>query len=338
MKRAWILFFLVVASIGPLAVGAPVPTETTVFAAPESSTGAFQDASSFVAEQQRFSDTLSRKLSTQELAQLRDSLPPYWTVQTEDGPFEISTQEFKEQLGTGKSDGAKVWIDHLLQESRGYSQAATPSHSDPKESRAELDRILADSEFAAVHPPSWWDLFHQRLSAWVERMLLKLFGGMARYPIGGQILFWVVVVAGVGFIAMWLFRFLSSRDRMAELEGSEIVSASRTWQEWIRLTREAAARGAFREAIHAGYWAGITRLEDAGIVPKDRTKTPREYLRLVTAAQASQVSGAKQPTYREPLADLTSRFERCWYANRGASRDDYQETLRHLEAMGCQLE
>ena len=102
------------------------------------------------------------------------------------------------------------------------------------------------------------------------------------------------------------------------------------------MAREAAARKDFREAVHSAYWSGISRLEDTGVVPKDRTKTPREYLRLVAAASEHEL--AQRPIYRAPLEELTKRLERIWYANRGAGPEDFVETLKQLEAMGCQLE
>jgi hypothetical protein len=165
---------------------------------------------------------------------------------------------------------------------------------------------------------------------------MRLFGGIGRHPIGGAILFWFIMVAGVGAIALWMFRFFASRDRLDSLPPSQSVHASRTWQEWIRASREAAHRGDFREAVHSAYWAGIVRLEDTGAVPRDRTKTPREYLRLVTDPLAGELPS--DPSPREPLAALTSRFERTWYANRGAGPEDFRESLRQLEALGCQLE
>ena len=42
--------------------------------------------------------------------------------------------------------------------------------------------------------------------------------------------------------------------------------------------------------------------------------------------------------HREPLAALTARLEKVWYANRGARPEDYQDSLRQLEALGCPLE
>jgi hypothetical protein len=339
MKRAWAFLFEVAATVGLSVVGARAQTQIMVqepaSGAKNSASGTY-DVDGFIAEQQRLSEILSKKPSGEEMGRLRDALPAYWTVRTQDGSYTISSEYLKVQLLSGKSDDAKLWVDHVTGEARGYSEALLRVKKTTGDAHRELEKILGGSEFAAVHPPSAWDLFRQRLSAWLLRMLGKLFGGMARNPIGGEILFWLIVVAGVGFIALWVFRFLASRERMEAMPRSEIVNASRTWQEWMRMAREAAARNDFREAVHAAYWAGIARLEDAGVVPKDRTKTPREYLRLVTAPPGELM--AARPMYREPLAELTKRLERIWYANRGAGPEDYQQTLQQLEAMGCQLE
>src|SRR6202030_212073 len=111
------------------------------------------------------------------------------------------------------------------------------------------------------------------------------------------------------------------------------------WQEWIHAAREAAARGDFREAVHSAYWAGISRLEETGVLPRDRTKTPREYLQLIDARPlAAELDSHAAQDYKKPLAALTSRLERIWYANRLARLEDFDDTLRHLEALGCSLE
>lgn len=291
------------------------------------------DAPSFAAELHRLSDALGKNPSPQEMTALRDSLPKQWNVKTPDGSYSVSSEFLRDKLTAGPSGAAKVWVDHLAMETESYS---VPRPSASGNAKAELQQILAGAEFAGVHPPSAWDLFRQRLAAWLERFLLRIFGGLARYPIGGQILFWVAMVLGVGFIALWLFRFLVRRDRLDSLPPSEVFTASRTWQEWIRAAREAASRNDFREAVHSAYWAGIVRLEEMGVVPRDRTKTPREYLRI--ASEPSPEGIAPSPAYREPLAALTTRLERIWYANRGAGADDFRDTLRQLEALGCQLE
>lgn len=290
------------------------------------------DRSSFTAELRRIEGILKRKPSNNEMVALRDSLPRRWNVATPEGPFSISSEPLRDQLTSLSSEKAQAWVNHLEQEVEFSAQPASGS----SKAREELDHTLARSEFAAVKPPSAWDLFRQRLYAWIEGMLLKLLGGASKHPIGGQFLFWLLIVAAVGVVAMWVFRFFSSRDRGSALAPSTDVTAVRTWQEWIRDAREAANRGDFREAIHSGYWAGIARLEDLDVVPKDRTKTPREYLQLVVASADGPLT--PRSAHREPLTALTRGLERIWYANRGAGLEDFRESLRHLEALGCPLE
>ena len=289
------------------------------------------DRASFTVELRRITEILKKKPSKNEMAALRDSLPKRWTVSTPEGSFSISSEPLRNQLTSLSSEKAQAWVNRLEQEVEFSAQ----SFSGSSNAREELDHILARSEFATVKPPSAWELFRQRLAAWVERMLQKLLGGASRHPIGGQILFWVFIVAAVGFVAMWVFRFFATRDRGSALAPSTDVIAVRTWQEWIRAAREAANRGDFREAVHSAYWAGIARLEDLGVVPKDRTKTPREYLQFVVEPADGHPPEA---LHGEPLAALTKGLERIWYANRGAGVDDFRESLRHLEAMGCPLE
>jgi Domain of unknown function (DUF4129) len=330
MNRCLLCALLLIAtSRSPLAFGqaqSPATLDSTADVAR-------YDVASFTAELHRLSALLDEEPSVNEMTALRDALPRRWTVSTPEHTFTISSEPLRNQLTALSADKARVWVDRLAAELD--LSAASPAQSSGQ-AQAELQRILARPEFAAVRPPSAWELFRQRLAAWVGRMLMSLFGGMGRHPIGGKILFWFIIVAGVGAIALWMFRFLASRDRLDSLPPSQSVHASRTWQEWIRTSREAAHRGDFREAVHAAYWAGIVRLEDTGVVPRDRTKTPREYLRLVTDPLPGEV--LSYPSHREPLRVLTARFERTWYANRGAGPEDFSESLRQLEALGCQLE
>jgi hypothetical protein len=132
-----------------------------------------------------------------------------------------------------------------------------------------------------------------------------------------------------------VFRYISNRDNLNSFKAASSVVSSRSWQEWILAGRQAAKRGDFRDAVHSAYWAGIARLEEAGAVPRDRSRTPREYLHFVGQIRADI---AAPENYKAPLAALTSRLERIWYANRPAGSDDFSESLRELEALGCPLE
>ena len=290
------------------------------------------DVASFASELHRIATILKKKPSPQELAALRESLPERWKVSNAEGAYSIPSEPLREQLREGSSDKAKAWISHLAEELESSMKSSPRS----PQARTELARILARPEFGDVRPPNALELLRQRMAAWFERMLMKFFGGLTRYPIAGEILFWLLVIAAVGISAMLVLRFFASRDRVTALPAVHSVIAVITWQEWIRAAREAARLGNFREAIHCAYWGGIFRLEDLGVVPKDRTKTPREYLRMVVEPSAGQL--APSATHRESLKALTSEFEQVWYANRGVGIEDFRASLSHLEALGCSLE
>jgi hypothetical protein len=168
-------------------------------------------------------------------------------------------------------------------------------------------------------------------------MLNRLFENIGRHPLGAKLLFWLILFAVVGWLAMMLVRFWLGRGRLDELRSIGEVAFARSWQEWIRAAREAAARGDFREAVHSVYWAGIAHLEDDGTISRDRTRTPREHLQLVaeaaTAAAAPQVS-----RQRDSLAALTSLFERVWYGRGQADARDFETSMQQAEGLGCDLQ
>ena len=80
-----------------------------------------------------------------------------------------------------------------------------------------------------------------------------------------------------------------------------------------------------RAAIHAAYWAAIVRMEETKSLPEDRSRTPRESLRLI------QKESADYP----PLVRLTERFELVWYGYRSATDADWSDAMQQLETLGC---
>ncbi len=291
------------------------------------------DIASFRYELRRLAGALqSKPASKAATADLRASLPPSWTVRTPEQTYRIPTEPLRNLLLVSSSQQAQEWIEQLDSEMAG-SQVTTAFNS---EARPELDRILARKEFRGARPPGPMDELRKRITEWLGKLFLWIFGGILRHPLGGQILFWLLVVGGVTAVTLWVVRFLVSRDRLNALQPSPAIEATLSWQEWVRLAREAANRGDFREAVHAAYWAGIARLEDLSAVPKDRTKTPREYLKFVS--EPDFVVPNSQRSLQEPLKALTARLERIWYANRGAKLEDFHQSLLQLEALGCRLE
>jgi hypothetical protein len=195
--------------------------------------------------------------------------------------------------------------------------------------RATLAAILAAREYhAAVAKRSLGDRIREKIANWLNWIIGKLVAAGAKSK-------WIGTAAEIGFIVaictalVWFLIRLErqSRFRPASISlgmGSGAASA-RDWQLWLEDARAAAARGAWRDAIHLLYWASISRLESSGLWPADRARTPREYLALVSP-QSPQYVG---------LGALTRSFEGTWYAGRPATEDDFREAEELAAQLGA---
>jgi hypothetical protein len=304
----------------------------------------YSDAPSFAAELRRIGTAIERERPDPAgLATLRKNLPSHWELNASEHHYYISAEPLdgllreaeagkKTKTIIAKAEEAAEWAFDLASQVKAY--AAPPDGGDT-DVKAALDRILSRREFDAVKGPSALDLFRQRVIREILSLLDSIFERIGRYPMGSKVLFWLVILAVVVWLAVVLFRYWTRRAALEELQAPDAVAYIRTWQEWIQAAREAATRGDFREAVHSAYWAGISSLEDSQVVRKDRTRTPREYMRLVSNATQLAASGRKT---REALSSLTIVLEQVWYGRRPASNQDFADAIQSVEALGCQLQ
>jgi hypothetical protein len=305
---------------------------------------AYSDASTFAAELRRIGNAIeTEKAKPTGLAFVRKGLPSHWGVTTGEHHYYLSAEPLNallrdaEKAKDAKSMAANAreaadWAFDLANQVNAYARAQTDAASS---TRAALERILSRREFGGVKGPSAWDLFRRRISRWILEVLSGIFRQIGRYPMGATVLFWLIIVAVVLWLALVLFRYWTRRAALEELQVPDSVAFARTWQEWIQTAREAAKRGDYREAVHSAYWAGISFLEDSEVVRKDRTRTPREYMRLVSNSTQLVATGRKT---REALSALTVVLEQVWYGGRPANNQDFANALQSVEALGCQLQ
>ncbi len=311
---------------------------------------AAEDPTAFAAELRALeAKLLGGNGTANEILALRRRLPASWIVETSERRYEISSAPLRDILDRAGRDGAHrkeilaqagMWAENAATQAEGYvaSESAASSSSDAT-ARAKLEQILKRREFSPAGPPSALDQLRQKIGQWVLRMFEKLFGSMARHPIGSKLLFWFIIFGVVCWLVTMLVRFWTGRSRNIALQSIGTVAAHRSWQEWIRGAQDAAARGEFREAIHLLYWAGITRLEDLSILTVDHTRTPREQLRLLSnpAKSGALMAASVTPDQRAFMTGLTTQLERVWYGRRPASVEDFRECLKHVEDLGCRL-
>ncbi|MGH9647818.1 MAG: DUF4129 domain-containing protein [Bryobacteraceae bacterium] len=306
-------------------------------AAGQQPSGASYTPASLALELRRVERTLEESGDAQTLA----TLPLAWQVETPDRRYSISSEPLrvllarqadpKEQAVNGTK--AAVWLDHLADY---LKDSGTPSPDSRSPARTELMRVLARPEFAGNAPPTRWDLFQQRVLTWIREILDRIFSFAAQHPSGSKILFWVVITGAIGILGNWLLRLWTQANQTMSLTAPGPARRVRTWEEWLRASRAAADGGDPREAIRLAYWAGIMRLQELRVLPVHTSKTPRENLRFLSEPRSGAAPAS--PAFQESLSGLTSGLERFWYAGRLAGPEDFRESLRHLEALGCKVD
>jgi Domain of unknown function (DUF4129) len=267
---------------------------------------------------------------------LRKSLPPNWTVTGGRFPVEVSAKfldqaltDFQKQAPGAKKVTLRELHTRLTTMQSGLAGFTTPETADAA-MRKRLDDILAAREFSSVHPPSVFEVWMEKLRAWLQEEWDKLFRALNINPPEftwiGRIFVWLVIATGASVLGIWLYRIYRRKPPAYTREVIPFAPSSKSWRRWLAEAREHASHGDWREAIHLAYWASVSYLEASGLWIPDRARTPREYLKAIAH------NNPKKP----PFTALTQRFESIWYGSREAGQSDFDATLTELEKLGCQ--
>ncbi len=213
---------------------------------------------------------------------------------------------------------AEARLTEDIAQAEAVSTASPAVAADHAQERNAMKQVLAGRDFRNLEAPTARDSYLEKLGAWLNHIFENIGKLRARSAWVGEALVWgFMLIVCVSLV--WGLMQLERRWRIRlvpESDGAAAGAASaRDWQLWLADARKAAAAGQWREAIHFVYWAAISRLESRRLWPADRTRTPREYLALVSAEDP-----------RKPgLSALTRSFERVWYGGRAAVESDYQQ-------------
>jgi hypothetical protein len=258
------------------------------------------------------------------------ALPGEWVVQTEERPYHVRTDmlraalTIKERKPNEKStvvEGEKLRLASLREAAQELLAPGAPETL--RQSRATLETILNAREFRSLQGPTYFDFLRTRVFDWIGGQLDRLFEHVRGSRALSSALAWgLIFIAGL-LLAYWAVR--ASIQTSTRIDLSDSAPVGRNWRDWLVDARAAAERGDFRSAIHAAYWAAVSRLVEKKILPEDRSRTPRESLRLV---------GRESPA-RVPLAKLTSRLELVWYGYAPATASDWTDAAEQLETLDC---
>jgi len=199
-----------------------------------------------------------------------------------------------------------------------------PPASGFADARQRADAILAHPEFVTVDEQSLWERLIARFFLWIDSLFTDVASFGERSPWIGPLLEWGLILLALAGLALWAMRTFQRQRVAVQLESSRQLEA---WVEashnWRKLAEEQAARCEWREAVHCLYWASIVMLEGRRYWTPNRSRTPREYLRLLEAGSP-----------RWTLLGLQTRgFERIWYGLNPAARHDYQSALELHEQL-----
>jgi hypothetical protein len=193
-------------------------------------------------------------------------------------------------------------------------------------------KVLAGAEFQRPEP-TWWDRFKQKVGEILVRFFLGVDRVTSQSPWVGRALEWLLFVAAAVGVLVWVLRTVQRQRLRVALGGqaAQATTRSRETENWRQLAEREASRGAWREAIHALYWAAIVHLEQRRAWRYNASRTPREYVRLLRAGSEEQ---------RE-LRALTNSLEQSWYGHRepnelefGAARESFDRLLANASPHG----
>jgi len=200
--------------------------------------------------------------------------------------------------------GARQLLQHMRETNLDWS---APRHG--QEALGALAEVLSRPEFSGESTKPG------RLSEWLSSLrqrLLDLWYGTLDRLVGvlgpNRVLRWAVFAASALALA-WVTVRAVQRMRggfiqEAGPDGSqEEAGLPLSAQEALRLAHDLSQTGDFRSAVRYLYMSSLISLEERGLLRHDRSKTNREYLRML----------ANRPDLADILREVVEVFDRVWY-------------------------
>jgi hypothetical protein len=184
-----------------------------------------------------------------------------------------------------------------------------------QQARTEVDRVLATREFQQQPAPSWIERKWNQFLRWLGRVLGSGVDALTNAPSWLKSFFQALLfIVPAVLLLVWLMRQVrEDRLRPAAAQDAHPAGTLAPQSEWLVLAAQFANRNEWRPAIHALYWATIAGFESRRAWQINRTRTPREYLRLLQPGTPA----------RSALVEQTRLFELTWYGYRDATSEDY---------------
>jgi hypothetical protein len=281
----------------------------------------------YISELKQLRQAVSSAIDSNATTSIEHGLPEEWRVRVEGQEFavplydlKVVLNEYSKQRTTSNRNAAISRLDLMLSDACAMQSVKADFSSEHK----KLAEILSRREFHNVEDESWWEKIKRAVQRWIwsliERILLS-----SAYPVISRVVIWGLVAVAVAAAAYWIVRNYREKNTYTHFSGAPDIVSARPWRDWQAEAQAAAQEGRWRDAVHLSYWAAISFLEAQGLWRPDVARTPREYLRLLPAADR----------HRYPLQQLTHSFEKVWYGNDEATAETFAGASTLLEQIGC---
>lgn len=309
-----------------LAFSSPARADTADTGRTGANASAELDLESYKRELLRISLAL---YNPKEIPDLRRSLPESWNVKDGDRTYSVSTTDISEalrQIEHNPKSSAAAELQSRINAMRQQAEQLPehPSIADSANAQLKLKQILARSEFQAASGPSTWDLIRARINRWILEHLLELLSLLHISQRTGNMIAWSAIFLAAVLAFYVLYRWLTKSSKPVSFH-PEVEPAASDTRHWLDQAFAAADRHDYREAIHCAYWASVAHLEEIRLLPRDRSRTPRESLRLLD----------QHPNQHGLLQTITRSFELVWYGYRPVSAAEWAGTKEQLEKIAC---
>jgi hypothetical protein len=268
-----------------------------------------------------------RESAPREATSVVAKLPRTWRVRTPELSADVDTDWLRRDLHAWQQAPALAAREAILVRLRAMrhdAASALEPVADVSVARTEMQRILDDPSFRGARGPSWFDRMQQRVLRFLQRLLFGAVSSSIVPSITTFAVYALVAVVAV-LVALRITRRLRRQGEADLALAAAVPAQARPVADWLSDARVAAAEGDWARAVRCAYWCGIAHLEGQGAWRPDRSRTPREYLRLMPDASPQAA----------PLRALTRLLERVWYAADRADESRYEQALQQLKELGC---
>lgn len=284
----------------------------------------------YVADLERLVSALSNA-SSSDAETVAATVPLRWRVQGETGEITVDgawiISELRNAAGS-RTDwpSRRNNLAKRLAGMRDLAKGVPGERFDDarKRTRDALEDVLARREFQNARA-GWMSQMQQAISRWIRDLLERLVGERLASRNSAIVLAWIAGFAAFAGLAVWLARFLDKPGGATRLGFARSLAPRVSAREWALRAVSALRAGDIKEAVRCAYNGALRRIEEQGTWRIDQSRTPREYLRLLSR------NDARWPAVRE----LTDQFEQIWYGNRRIQEDDAHRVGKNLELLGC---